>query len=101
MVPFSGDAAGQPLPSVKPEEFVAGFTADGNSIYVADTSSLPAKMYVMNLKTGERKLHHQFAPADPSGVLGVGSGQATPDGQFYTYGVGRTLSYLYVVEGLK
>ena len=101
VVPLSGDPAGQPLPSVKPDEFIAGFTTDSSSIYVADTSSLPAKVYVMNLKTGERKLHHQYAPADPSGVPGVGSGLVTPDGQFYTYGVGRTLSFLYVVEGLK
>lgn len=101
LVPFAGDSAGQPLPAVKSSEFVSGFTADSNSIYVADVSSLPAKMYVMNLKSGERKLHHQFAPADPSGVPGVGGGLVTPDGQFYTYGVGRTLSYLYVVEGLK
>jgi hypothetical protein len=86
---------------VKSSEFVPGFTADSNSIYVADVSALPGKMYVMNLKSGERKLHHQFAPADPSGVPGVASGLVTPDGQFYSYGVGRTLSYLYVVEGLK
>jgi hypothetical protein len=28
-------------------------------------------------------------------------GRITPDGNFYTYSVGRTLSHLYVVEGLK
>ena len=97
----SGDEAGQPLPFVKPDESVVGWAADGNSIYVADTSSLPAKVYFMNIKTGERKLHHQYAPADPAGVAGVNPGIVTPDGKFYVYGVGRTLSYLYVVEGLK
>jgi hypothetical protein len=34
-------------------------------------------------------------------VPGVGGGVITPDGKFYMYGVPRTLSYLYVVEGLK
>jgi hypothetical protein len=34
-------------------------------------------------------------------VAGVGPGQITPEGNFYVYSVGRTLSYLYVVEGLK
>jgi hypothetical protein len=53
------------------------------------------------ISTGQRKLHHEHAPGDLSGVLGVGSGRVTPDGSFYMYGVGRTLSALYVVEGLK
>jgi hypothetical protein len=55
----------------------------------------------MDVKTGQRKLHHENAPADPSGVPQAGGGLVTPDGKFYMYGVPRTLSYLYVVEGLK
>ena len=101
LVPMSGEGNGQPLPSVKPDEAVVGYTADGSSLYVTDSSSLPAKVYIMNIKTGERKLNHQYAPADPSGVPGVGPGLVTPDGKYYVYGVGRTLSFLYVVEGLK
>ncbi|HVO79578.1 MAG TPA: protein kinase [Terriglobales bacterium] len=101
IIPFSGEQAGQPIPFVKPDERVAGWAADGNSIYVADESGIPAKVYLMDLKTGQRKLHHENAPADLSGVPGVGGGEITPDGSFYVYDVPRTLSYLYVVEGLK
>jgi hypothetical protein len=101
LVPFSGDQTPQPLPFVQPKEAVNGWAADSKSIYVGDVSSVPAKIYVMDLKTGQRKLHHEHAPADPSGVPGVGAGLITPDGSFYLYGVNRTLSYLYVVEGLK
>jgi serine/threonine protein kinase/Tol biopolymer transport system component len=101
LVPMSGEGNGQPLPSVKSDEAVVGYTVDSSSLYVTDSSSLPAKVYIMNLKTGERKLNHQYAPADPSGVPGVGPGLITPDGKYYVYGVGRTLSFLYVVEGLK
>ncbi len=98
---MSGTDPGQPLPSVKPGEFATGWTADGRSIYVIDLSTMPAKVYVMDVKTGQRKLHHEFAPADPSGVPQAGGGLVTPDGKFYMYDVPRTLSYLYVVEGLK
>jgi serine/threonine protein kinase len=101
LVSLSGDQTPQPLSSVQPKEAVVGWTADSSSIYVGDISSVPAKIYVMDLKTGQRKLHHEHAPADPSGVPGVGPGLITPDGSFYLYGVNRTLSYLYVVEGLK
>jgi Tol biopolymer transport system component len=99
--PMSGSGPGQQLPSVAPDERTAGWTADGHSIYVLNFSTMPAKAYVMDINTGQRKLHHEFAPADPSGVPGVGGGVITPDGKFYMYGVPRTLSYLYVVEGLK
>jgi hypothetical protein len=101
IVPMSGEQTGQPLPSVKADEFAMGWAADSNSIYLADASSLPAKVYLMNVKTGERELHHENAPPDASGVPGVGGGEVTPDGKFYVYDVARTLSYLYVVEGLK
>jgi Tol biopolymer transport system component len=101
IVPLSGSGAGQALPSITPDERAIGWTADGHSVYVLNFSSMPAKAYVMDINTGQRKLHHEFAPADPSGVPGVGGGLITPDGKFYIYGVPRTLSYLYVVEGLK
>jgi eukaryotic-like serine/threonine-protein kinase len=101
MLPMSGTEPGQALPTMKLDEVITGWTADSHSIYVSDLSSMPAKAYVMDLKTGQRKLHHEFAPADPSGVPQVSRGLVTPDGKFYIYGVPRTLSYLYVVEGLK
>ena len=101
IIPMSGTGPGQPLPSVKSDEIVSGWTADGPSIYLMDVSSIPAKVYVMDVQTGQRKLHHQYAPADPSGVPGIGGGVVTPDGNFHMFDVPRTLSYLYVVEGLK
>jgi hypothetical protein len=101
LIPFTGDQTLQPLPFVQPAEVVAGWTADSKSIYVSDSSSIPVKVYVLDLKTGQRRLHHQHAPGDLAGVAGIGAGRITPDGSFYEYTVGRTLSYLYVVEGLK
>jgi hypothetical protein len=71
------------------------------SVYVMDFSIVPVKAYVMDIKTGQRKLFREFAPADSSGVPNIGGGLVTPDGKFYIYSVPRTLSYLYVVEGLK
>jgi eukaryotic-like serine/threonine-protein kinase len=101
IIPMSGNGPGQPLPSVGPNERVTGWTADSQSIYVMDFSIVPVKAYLMDIKTGQRKLFREFAPADPSGVPNIGGGVFTQDGKFYIYSVPRTLSYLYVVEGLK
>ena len=101
MVPFTGDEAPRALSFVKDGEVVAGWTADNQSIYVGDASAMPVKVYVVDLKTGQRRLHHEHAPGDLAGVSGVAPGRITPDGSFNLYTFGRTLSYLYVVEGLK
>jgi Tol biopolymer transport system component len=101
MVPFSGEQTLRPLSFVQPGEVVTGWTADSKSIYIGDPSSMPLKVSVVDLKTGQRHLHHQHAPGDLAGVTGVSPGRITPDGSFDLYTFGRTLSYLYVVEGLK
>jgi eukaryotic-like serine/threonine-protein kinase len=101
IIPMSGSGPGQPLPSVGQNELVTGWTSDSQSVYVMDFSVVPVKAYVMDIKTGQRKLFREFAPADPSGVPSIGGGVITQDGKFYIYSVPRTLSYLYVVEGLK
>src|SRR5579862_2871812 len=101
IIPMSGNGPGQPLSSVGPNEQVTGWTADSQSVYLVDFSAMPVRAWVMDLKTGQRKLFREFAPADPSGVPSIGGSLITPDGKFYIYSVPRTLSYLYVVEGLK
>ncbi len=101
ILPFAGDQTPQALPSIHAGEVVLEWTADGESIYVAQNSSASVKVDIMNIKTGQRRLHHQHAPGDLSGVAFISSGRITPDGNFYLYGVGRTLSFLYVVDGLK
>jgi eukaryotic-like serine/threonine-protein kinase len=98
---FAGDQTPQALPFVHADEVALAWAADGKSIYVARLSSNSAKVDVVNIKTGQRRLHHQHAPGDLSGVASISPGRITPEGNFYLYGVGRTLSFLYVVEGLK
>jgi eukaryotic-like serine/threonine-protein kinase len=101
MVSFANDQALQPLPFIPLDQPIVGWTADSKSLYVADNSTNTVKVYIVDPKTGQRRLHHQHAPADFAGIAGVGAGRMTPDGNFYVYDVARTLSYLYVVEGLK
>jgi Tol biopolymer transport system component len=101
ILPFPAGQPAKPLPFIKPDEVVLGWTQDGGSIYVSQVTSSSAKVDVVNVKTGQRRFHHEQAPGDLSGVSFVSSGRITPDGSFYMYGVGRTLSFLYVVDGLQ
>ena len=77
------------------------WSADGKSLYVYRPGEFPAKVYELDLATGKRTLWRSLAPADPAGVSQIGPIVMTPDGASYIYGYHRTLSDLYLVEGLK
>ena len=95
--------AGEPRPirGLVDGEVPVGWTADSSGLYVYRPSDLPAKVYRLNVETGQRMLWKQLMPPDPAGVEYVGPILPTPDGKAYVYGYRRMLSDLYVVDGLK
>jgi serine/threonine protein kinase len=78
-----------------------GWTADGRALYVYRPGEVPAKVYTVDLAGGKRTLWKQLVPSDPAGVETIGPVLITPDGKACVYGYHRTLSDLYMVEGLK
>jgi eukaryotic-like serine/threonine-protein kinase len=74
---------------------------DDNTLFVYRPGELPAKVYRLDLNTGQKKLWRELMPPDPAGVEYVGPILPTPDGKAYVYGYRRMLSDLYLVEGLK
>jgi hypothetical protein len=95
--------AGEPRPikGLNEGEVPVGWTADSTGLYVYQPSDLPAKVYLVNIATGQRTMWKQLMPPDPAGVEYVGPILPTPDGKAYVYGYRRMLSDLYVVDGLK
>ena len=83
------------------DERLAGWSRDGQEVFVFNRSGIPAKVYRLNWKTGQRELMREIGPADRAGVDGVDSIQFTPDGKAYTYSCIQNLSDLHLVEGLK
>lgn len=96
-------AGGEPRPL---KGFLTGeqpidWTSDGRSLYVYRPGEVPAKVFTVELATGKRTLWKQLVPSDPAGVETIGPVLITPDGKACVYGYHRTLSDLYMVEGLK
>ena len=89
------------VPGFLPSEQPIEWSADGKALYVYRPGEFPAKVYQLDLATGKRTLWRSLAPADPAGVSQIGPIVMTPDGASYIYGYHRTLSDLYLVEGLK
>jgi WD40 repeat protein len=77
------------------------WTADGRSLYIYRPGEVPAKVFTVDLTSGKRTLWKQLVPSDPAGVETIGPVLISPDGKACVYGYHRTLSDLYMVEGLK
>jgi hypothetical protein len=87
--------------SLSPGDRLAGWSQDGQELFVFNRNGLPAKVYRLNWKTGHRELMREIAPSDRAGTDNVNSLRVTPDGKAYTYSCIQDLSELHIVQGLK
>jgi hypothetical protein len=90
-----------PIPGLQPDEHLVGFSADSKSVFVHNFAGLPSTITRVDLATGKRTEWKKLFPADAAGVDSIGGIGITPDEKSYVYSYSRTLSDLYVVEGLK
>ena len=77
------------------------WSTDGKSLFIYNSGNLPARVDRLNLSSGQREQWKTLMPADAAGVTDLGPILITPDGKYYVYEYGRTLSDLYLVEGIK
>ena len=92
--------AGRAIPGLPPGMLPIGWTADGQSVYVFRLDESPARVFLVQTTTGERRLWREIALPDPAGSFGFPSIRVTPDGGAYAYTFARFLSELYAVSGL-
>ncbi len=95
-------AGGEPtvVPGIDANDRVVAFTSDAGSVYMFQQGETPINVNRVDVTTGHRQLWRSLAPADLGGVSDVGPLPA-PSGDAYVYSYNRTLSDLYLVEGLK
>jgi serine/threonine protein kinase/Tol biopolymer transport system component len=96
-------AGGDPklIGGINPGEQPITWTADGNSLYIYQPGELPARVYRLDVKSGQRTLWKELMPSDPAGVENIGPIYMTPDAKTCVFGYHRMLADLYLVEGLK
>jgi serine/threonine protein kinase/Tol biopolymer transport system component len=100
LYPVSG---GDPklIAGINPGEQPITWTADGQSLYIYQPGELPARVYRLDVKSGQRTLWKELMPSDPAGVENIGPIYMTPDAKTCVFGYHRMLADLYLVEGLK
>jgi hypothetical protein len=100
LCPIEGGAA-RPVAGLSPGDVPSRWSADGRVLYVYRRDELPVRVYRVDVATGRKDLWKEIGPSDSAGVTGVGHVLLTPDGGSYVYNYIRTVSDLYLVDGLK
>jgi hypothetical protein len=90
-----------PVPGLSFDERAIGWTPDGRFVFSYRRGERPAKVFRVDVATGQRELFRELMPSDPSGVDSVGPILLLPDGKSVIFGYVRVLSDLHVVDGLK
>ena len=91
----------RPLPGITPGEIPIRWNGDGRSLFIFRGQEMPAKLYRFDVSTQQREPWKELMPSDPAGVSMTNFVALTPDGKSYAFTYERTLSDLYLVEGLK
>jgi len=96
-------AGGDPklIAGLNPGEQPITFSSDGHALYIYQPGELPARVYHLDIQSGQRTLWKELMPYDPAGVENIGPILMTPDAKTCVFGYHRMLADLYLVEGLK
>jgi dipeptidyl aminopeptidase/acylaminoacyl peptidase len=78
------------------------WTIDGRGLYVFRQGEVPARVFLVDLQTGARRLWREIAPSNRAGVSGltrIAMARNAPGAFFYSYV--QTLHELYLADGLR
>ena len=95
------DGAARVLPGSGPNDLPVRWSADGRRLFVLDPSGLPARIYAVEVASGQRQLWRELGPVDRVGVAGVEAVALTPDATAYCYSYRQYRSDLYLLKGLR
>jgi Tol biopolymer transport system component len=86
-----------------PGDELIQWSADGRFLYLREPDDSVVEFFRLDLSTGRREPWKTIAAADPVGLIGIqpAAVHMTPDGKSYVYSYWRTLTELYLVDGLK
>jgi predicted Ser/Thr protein kinase len=89
----------RPVEVLAADEFPIQWDASSSKLYVWNRT-VPAKIYLLDIKSGTRALWLEIVPVEVSGLL-YGEVILTPDGQSYGYRYRRVLTDLFLAESLR
>jgi sugar lactone lactonase YvrE len=96
--PIDGTGEARVIPELSLRDTPIQWSSDSRSLYVTNLRERPLRIDLLEISTGKRRLWKEVTGEQPDATL---SARITPDGKSYVYGGVRTISELYLVEGLR
>ena len=90
----------RPLEGIHPGERPHNWAADGTAVFAFERGKIPARIFRVDIATGERELWHAVTPRNSSGVSGINSLLLTEDGRSLVVSYTRTSGELYIARGI-
>jgi Tol biopolymer transport system component len=83
--------------------FCVAWSTDERSLYCCEDryNDLPWPLYRIEIASGRRTLLRELAPPDLAGVQGLETVGVTRDGKTYFYSYKKTMTDLYIAQGLQ
>jgi eukaryotic-like serine/threonine-protein kinase len=88
------------VPGITRPETPIRWSADGRHLFVRN-GAIPMRISLLDLQTGQKTPWKDIAPPDLAGAAPPVAVWLSADGKSYAYSLQRTLSDLYLVEGLR
>ncbi len=90
----------RPVPGIARSEAPVRWSADGRHLFVRN-DAIPMRISLLDLQSGQKTSWKEIAPPDLAGAAPPVAVWLSADGKSYAYSLRRTLSDLYLVEGLR
>ena len=89
------------IPNLEIGFFPLQWSDDDLSVYGYQTGQVPAKVYKVNVATGNKTLVQELQPETRVGVVTIAPVVVTRDGSRAAYSYNQVFSVLYVISGLQ
>jgi serine/threonine protein kinase/Tol biopolymer transport system component len=99
LYPIAGGAP-RAIPGLEPGFTPLQWSADNSAVYGYRPGQVPAKVYKVNLVTGEKTLIQDLQPKSSVGVVSMAPVVVTRDASRFAYSYYQVNSVLYVISGL-
>jgi hypothetical protein len=88
------------MPSVPKEVRATRWSEDGKSVFAFERGRIPARVFRIDVESGQSEVWMEIRPKRESGVTGVNAVHLTPDAETYVTSYIQLLSDLYHASGL-
>ncbi|HEY6770592.1 MAG TPA: protein kinase [Candidatus Sulfotelmatobacter sp.] len=111
VIGFAGDGSfalypiegGDPVqvPHISPGLTPVQWSEDGSQLLGYRSGEIPAKVYRINISTGQETLIKELKPSEPAGIFRIAPIVISRDGKRFLYSYNQTLSTLWLISGLQ